>query len=198
MEFAIKFVATTWLDVDTAGQAFHDHFDGILSKRDGEWLITVYQEGPNARRAALAAVNELETLGFSVRRVDRDLVDIPEIAQRLGRKRQNIHQFVTGSRRASFPAPYAYLGSKRVWTWPEVVLWACRELEFAEESGLLPDDATFVDAYLADRRDRVTANWTHAVDRADRSSDKWSLTAGNETAESSYRRSAVEISVLQP
>jgi predicted DNA-binding transcriptional regulator AlpA len=194
MEYAIKFVATSWLEADELGARFFDHVDGSLAQRDGEWLVTVYQAAPSAREAALAAIEHLERIDFSVRRVDRDLVDIPEIAARLGRKRQNIHQFVTGVRRGTFPVPYAYLGDKRVWLWTDVVQWSARELDYEEEPSLNHDDACWIDAYLAQRRDFVSGNWSNAVHRAGRTSSAWPL-ARDVIAADSYRRSGLAVAI---
>ena len=43
MEYAIRLVATSWLDIDTIGTQFHESLDGTLVQRDDEWLVTVYQ-----------------------------------------------------------------------------------------------------------------------------------------------------------
>ena len=195
MEFAIKLVALSWCNVDELGSKFHESLDGTLTRRDGEWHVTVYQEGPSARDAAMAAIEALEKLEFSVRRVDRDLVDIPEIALRLGRKRQNVHQFVTGARRAAFPLPFAYLGGKRVWMWSEIAAWARDELAFVEEPGLDYDDATFVDSYLCGRRDKVNGKWSVALHRSQTVSSTWA--SPRATPDTSYERKGPDVMVAR-
>lgn len=197
MEFAIKLIATSWLDEDALGKDFFEHFDGALAQRDGEWVITIYQESSSARNAAIASIQQLEKMGFSVRRVDRDLVDIPEIAIRLGRQRQNIHQFVTGIRRGSFPAPYTYLGDKRVWMWIDVATWALEALSHQEEQALTHDDACFVDAYLSERRDFAAGRTIATIHSSERSADKWTM-ANEKSPEESYRRKGVAIAMEKP
>lgn len=51
-----------------------------------------------------------------------DLVSVTEIAQRLGRSADAIHQ--ARRRHADFPAPLATLAVGPIWSWADVERWA--------------------------------------------------------------------------
>lgn len=51
-----------------------------------------------------------------------DLVGAAEIGERLGIRRQSVHQL--RSRHPDFPAPVATLKQAHVWSWPDVEAWA--------------------------------------------------------------------------
>jgi predicted DNA-binding transcriptional regulator AlpA len=96
-------------------------------------------------------------IGFSIVRVDHDLVDIPEIAERLHRSRQVVHKWAVKDVCSSFPRPVGSPGGKRIWPWFEVLNWYRTNKDPDAPRGLLADDAAQVDTYLAARRDRVMA-----------------------------------------
>jgi hypothetical protein len=86
------------------------------------------REAESLLDALLSAVVAVESVdGLRVRRVESDdLVGVSEIAQRLGRTRQSIHQPIVGDRGAGdFPAAVSSArGRSKVWDWSEVALWA--------------------------------------------------------------------------
>ena len=77
--------------------------------------------------AALDAIAELRRVApeIQVRRVDEDLVAIPDITVRIGRTRENVRQLADGTRGpGSFPPPVGIVGDAiRVWRWADVEPW---------------------------------------------------------------------------
>ncbi|MDR1427900.1 MAG: hypothetical protein LBJ08_09135 [Bifidobacteriaceae bacterium] len=57
-----------------------------------------------------------------VERIDPDLVNTPEIAVRLGVKRETVRKWAVGERRAEerFPAHYSICGTQKLWLWPDI------------------------------------------------------------------------------
>ncbi|TDO68985.1 hypothetical protein EV651_10119 [Kribbella sp. VKM Ac-2571] len=155
-DYAIKLCAIPETnDFDQLIHDFYEHFDGKIARRGDLYYLTVYVTHDRPRKAAMAAIAELESIELSVVRTDPDLVDIPEIAARLGLSRQAVHGWVTGERRNSFPTPLGSPGGKRIWSWFDVLDWARQHGLSEAVPGLLADDRAHVDAYLADRRDKV-------------------------------------------
>jgi len=59
-------------------------------------------------------------------RLDRDLVGVQEIAERTGRSRQNVSQWIAGDRKTQgdpFPLAEGTVGRSRAWLWSEVNQW---------------------------------------------------------------------------
>lgn len=154
-EYRVGFEAISPLSIEDLGQAFYDRFDGIVSERCGRITVAVYVEAHSGLQAAMSIIPRLEEIGFSVVRVDQDLVDGPEIASRLGVSRQAVQHWAIGTRGSSFPVPVGAVGGKRLWTWGQIVDWARREGKTDEPLGLDQDAAAEVDAMLARRRVRV-------------------------------------------
>jgi hypothetical protein len=85
------------------------------------------REAASLLDALLSAIRAVESVeGLVVRRVETDdLVTLPQIAERLGRTRQSVHQLVNGDRgEGDFPAPVASArGKGKVWDWADVAAW---------------------------------------------------------------------------
>ncbi|GAA1446424.1 hypothetical protein GCM10009641_69950 [Mycobacterium cookii] len=159
-EYRVGLEATSHLSVEKLSEEFYEQFDGTLVERCGRISVFVYVDGPTGHDAAIAVVPKLETVHLSIVRVDHDLVDGPEIAERLGLTRQAVQNWAKGTRGSSFPRPFGFPGGKRVWAWSEVVDWARRERKLDETNGLSLDSAAIVDAWLARRRQSVARSGT--------------------------------------
>lgn len=156
-EYRFGFEAISAGSVEELSKQFYEHFDGVLVERAGQISVTVYVEGASAVDAAQSAIDQLEKLELSICHVALDLVDGPEISARLGVTRQAVQNWATGKRSSSFPHPIGAPGGKRIWTWGEVVAWA-RAYQGSDETPCLTrDEIALVDAYLAERRQRVTS-----------------------------------------
>lgn len=115
------------LDDHAAVGALTDELDAVLSCSHGVHRMTVSGSGPDAVAAAGAVVARARKLAPAMRilRLDPDLVGVSDIAERTGRSRQNVTQWVHGQRRdrAPFPAPEGTVGRSLVWLWSEVNAW---------------------------------------------------------------------------
>jgi hypothetical protein len=155
MEYRVGFETISPMSIEDLGQAFYAQFDGVLAERCGRIGVWVYVEASSALHAAMSVIPRLEEIGFSVVRVDQDLVDGPEIANRLNVSRQAVQHWAVGTRGSSFPVPVGFVGGKRLWTWGQIAEWARREGKTDEPLGLDQDSAAEVDAMLGRRRLKV-------------------------------------------
>lgn len=156
-EYRVGFEAISHKSIEDLSRAFYEVFDGVLAERDGRIIATVYCEGSTPTEAAWRAVSSLEQMDFSICRLDQDLVDGPEIAERLGVTRQAVQNWAKGTRGSTFPRPIGTPGGRRIWAWSQIVEWARRERGLDETPGLSLDEAAIVDADLARRRMHVTS-----------------------------------------
>lgn len=129
MEYDFTFVVSG-VDVDNqaAVDALQEHCDALLARAGGLDLLVITGVGDSAVLAALAAVSNARAAVPQLRvcRLDRDLVGVHEIAERTGRSRQNVSQWVSGARKAQgepFPAPEGTVGRSHAWLWSEVNQW---------------------------------------------------------------------------
>lgn len=129
VEYEFRFVVegATVDDADIVGLLARD-YDAMLFRGGGANLLDIAAEGADAFTAALSIARTLSDEFPQIRliRLHRDLVGIPEIAERLNVSRQSVHQWINGARRggdSSFPAPEGVAGRTRVWLWTEVNSW---------------------------------------------------------------------------
>jgi predicted DNA-binding transcriptional regulator AlpA len=104
-----------------------DRFDGLMSWHRGVHRLAVSGRGVHAVDALvkLLARFDAEVPPLRVLRLDPELVGVPDIAERTGRSRQNVQQWVNGDRNAErpFPSPEGSSGRSPVWRWTEVSTW---------------------------------------------------------------------------
>lgn len=155
-EYRLSFEAISHLSVEELSKTFYEAFDGLLAERAGQIIVIVYTEGSTAIEASHTAISLLEQLDMNICHVDLDLVDGPEISSRAGVSRQTVHNWAVGTRRSGFPRPVGSPGGKRIWAWGDVVDWLRANQNSTESPGLTRDEAALVDAYLAERRRRVS------------------------------------------
>lgn len=127
-----KAVADLVIDVDS--QQFErvakwvGERDGMAYSSDGQTIATLFfdevSDCETLNALLHAAVRDLRTAGFDVVGLDFDLVNTTEIADRIGRTRQTVRQYVDGLRGPGrFPAPLGAPGGVRVWDWGSVNEW---------------------------------------------------------------------------
>ena len=129
MEYELTFVVSgETVDNEEAVAKLYDAHGAMLCRAGSVDLLTIAYQGENAVAAALGAVTAISSAVPKIRvhRLDRDLVGIPEIAERTERSRQNVTQWIKGERKGDgppFPAPEGTAGRATVWLWTEVNAW---------------------------------------------------------------------------
>jgi hypothetical protein len=113
--------------------------DATISVRAGRVFLTFTREAVSIRNAILSAIRNVRDagIGADVLRVDDcNLVTQSDIARKIGRSRQLVHQFMTGARGpGGFPAPSCQVDdSSALWRWCEVAHWLW-------ENGMLKENA---------------------------------------------------------
>ncbi len=110
--------------------------DGTLAMRSGRPYITFSRIAPSLKNAILSAIGNVRKagVGADVLRVDYcNLVTQADIARKIGRSRQLVHQYITGERGpGGFPPPACGITDDApLWYWCEVAYWLC-ENNFAK------------------------------------------------------------------
>ncbi|MFC8716104.1 helix-turn-helix transcriptional regulator [Kitasatospora sp. NPDC057198] len=128
MDYELTFVVSgTSVDDTDAVETLENELDAMLFRGGGVDLLTIVIAGDNATDAAMQAVSNIERAvsDLQVLRLDRNLVGVAEIAQRTGRSRQNVSQWINGDRQGKtpFPLPEGTAGRSHVWLWSEVNRW---------------------------------------------------------------------------
>ncbi|MEC4014956.1 helix-turn-helix transcriptional regulator [Streptomyces sp. H27-D2] len=130
MEYEFLFVVegVSVDDDETVGVIF-DQFDGLLAVAAGQTLLSVSETGDAPVDASHRLVARLRSAlpGMRLLRTDLELVGIADIAERTGRTRQNVAQWVRGERQADdetpFPPAEGTVGRSLAWRWAEVNGW---------------------------------------------------------------------------
>jgi hypothetical protein len=95
--------------------------------------VTAAIEAPNAVRAAATLVTGLRETVPNAKPVmaARDLVNITDIAERVGVTREAVRHWSAGKRRAGqFPDPIDAPGGQKIWEWASVHAWLRLNLGF--------------------------------------------------------------------
>ncbi|MCC7476767.1 MAG: helix-turn-helix transcriptional regulator [Pirellulales bacterium] len=102
--------------------------DATISVRSGRVYTTFARRASSIKDAILSAIKDVREagIGADVLRVDEcNLVTQAEIARRTGRSRQQINQFIAGTRGpGGFPGPACHICDDHpLWYWCEVSYW---------------------------------------------------------------------------
>ncbi|MEX1042391.1 MAG: hypothetical protein WDZ51_17290 [Pirellulaceae bacterium] len=103
--------------------------DATVAQRYGRVYITFARETSSHQEAILTAIRDIHraNIGATVMRIeDCNLITPAEIARRLGRSRQNLDQYIKGTRGpGGFPAPACNITEGApLYYWCEVAFWA--------------------------------------------------------------------------
>lgn len=96
----------------------------VVGSTGGTTQVDVEIEAESATSAVSRAINDLRGMNVSARRIELDLVNISQIADRLGKNRETVRLWSTGDRRADFPPAFAAVSDSLVWAWADVYGWA--------------------------------------------------------------------------
>lgn len=154
MEYEFLFVVDgVGVDDDVAVGVIFDEFDGLLTQHRDKYLLDLAESGDSAVDAAHRLVVRLrkELPQLRLLRLDPDLVGVPDIAERTGRTRQNVLQWVNGERRTeagAFPDPEGTVGRSLVWRWAEINAWLAGIGGQVGDMGATREDALHIDFML--------------------------------------------------
>lgn len=127
--------------------------DATLSMRCGRVYLTFSRSRAALKDAVLSAIHDVRTsgIGATVLRVDEcDLVTQAEIARRIGRSRQLVHQYIVGERGPGrFPAPACNItDGVPLWYWSEVAFWLGENNIIREEDVRQAQELTVINSVL--------------------------------------------------
>lgn len=101
--------------------------DSTLEDRDGMALATFFRTADSARSALTSAITAIErdVPGATVLRIDEQLMNLNDLADRLGRTTESVRLLATAARGpGGFPPPAGIIGKGvRVWRWADVRPW---------------------------------------------------------------------------
>jgi hypothetical protein len=102
--------------------------DATVGMHSGRLAIDFTRSAPTLKDAILSAIQDVQKakIGARIVRVHNcDLVTQAEIARRISRTRQLVHQYISGTRGpGGFPAPACEItDGVHLWQWCEVAFW---------------------------------------------------------------------------
>jgi hypothetical protein len=121
--------------------------DATLSVRFGRVYLTFSRTAATPKDAILSAIQNVRKakIGADVLRVDPcDLVTQAEIARRIGRPRQVVHQIISGERGpGGFPPPVCHISEESpLWRWCEAAYWL-------RQNDMIKDDVLLAAEHVA-------------------------------------------------
>ena len=133
--------------------------DATLSIQYGLLYMEFSRSATSLEDAIIGAINDVRSAGIGgeVLRVDEcDLVTPSEIARRIGRTRQLIHQYMNGTRGpGGFPPPECHLTDNAPhWTWCAVSYWLVQNNLLRPEEGWNAEVVEAINNFLESERQR--------------------------------------------
>lgn len=127
--------------------------DATISVRSGRVYLTFSRAAASMKDAIISAIRNVREsgVGATVLRVDQcTLVTQAEIARRIGRSRQLVHQYITGARGpGGFPPPACHITEEApLWYWCEVAYWLSEHDIIREEDSREAQDVTVINSAL--------------------------------------------------
>ncbi len=113
--------------------------DATLAVRSGRVFVTFSRKSATIQQAILSAIRDIRNakIGADVRRIDVcDLVTQADIARRIDRTRQLVHQYILGTRGPGmFPPPACQLADAApLWYWCDVAHWLWENNMISEQA----------------------------------------------------------------
>lgn len=127
--------------------------DATVSIRSGRVFLAFSRTAPSLREAIVSAIQDVRKaqVGAEVLRVDDcNLVTQAEVARRIGRTRQLVHQFISGARGpGDFPPPTCHITDDvPLWRWCEVAHWLWQNNMLSETSLRAAQDVDLINSVL--------------------------------------------------
>lgn len=133
--------------------------DATLSMQYGLLYLQFSRSAKSLADAIISAINDVRkaNIGADVLRVDEcNLVTASEIARRIGRSRQLVHQYMTGQRGpGGFPPPECHLTDHApLWAWCAVSYWLVQNNLLRAEESLNAEVVEAINNWLESSRQR--------------------------------------------
>jgi len=134
--------------------------DATLSIQYGLLYLEFSRSAKSLEEAIISAINDVRNadIGAEVLRVDEcNLVTMSEIARRIGRSRQLVHQYMIGKRGpGGFPPPECHLTDHApLWAWCAVSYWLVQNNLLRPEEGWNAEVVEAINNYLEWERQRL-------------------------------------------
>lgn len=134
--------------------------DATLSMQYGLLYLEFSRAANSLRDAILSAIRDVQSAGIGavVLRVDEcDLVTLAEIARRIGRSRQLVHQYSIGKRGPGrFPPPECHIADHApLWAWCAVSYWLVQNHLLRPEESWNAEVVEAINNYLERERQRM-------------------------------------------
>lgn len=144
--------------------------DATLSMQYGRLYVEFSRVSESLESAILSAISAVEGagIGATVLRVDSvDFVSASEIARRIGRSRQSVHQYIVGDRGpGGFPAPECRLADRApMWAWCAVSRWLVENGLLGAEEGRNAEVLYAINSVLERRRAHPSRALMELVER---------------------------------
>lgn len=133
--------------------------DATLSMQYGLLYLEFSRSAKSLEVAIISAINDVRksNTGAEVLRVDEcNLVTASEIARRIGRSRQLVHQYMTGQRGpGGFPPPECHLTDNApLWAWCAVSYWLVQNNLLRQEESRNAEVVEAINNWLESARQR--------------------------------------------
>jgi hypothetical protein len=141
-EFVLVLTGITEVDTEAEDALFEAGCDdATISASSGRVCLTFSRAARSKKDAILSAIQDVmkAKIGAQVLRVDEsNLINQAEIARKIGRSRQLVHQFIVGTRGpGGFPPPSCHITDDApLWRWCEVANWLW-------QNGMIKEDALY-------------------------------------------------------
>jgi predicted DNA-binding transcriptional regulator AlpA len=128
--------------LDPHADDFEDRFydsgcdDALVAFQKGHIIVDFAREANSIEEAISSAIANVQATGASIDRVEPDpLVNLSEIADRIGTSRSAISHYAKGTRGRDFPPPVAKVTDESpLWSWAAVARWFVAREQLTKEA----------------------------------------------------------------
>lgn len=138
----------------------------IVPNQNGDEVELLVSVEAESDRQAWSIVNRFlqdKNPHIHIVRIDLDLVNVAEIAERCNVTRETARLWASGERRQGFPHSYTIAGQSKLWSWADVYSWLKQNnLQIADSYEDRPLDLAFIEVCngMRARKGRRSDWWT--------------------------------------